>query len=148
VRLAELLASLSLATDLGLGLPMEHVLRSCVLALNLADDVGLDESDRAAVYYVALLAWLGCHADSHEQAAWFGDDIALRADAQMVDSAGPELAAFILRRVGTGSPPWRRALRVGSLVLPGPRRDAGDADDALPDRRPVRTAARPRPGGP
>jgi HD-GYP domain-containing protein (c-di-GMP phosphodiesterase class II) len=119
VRLAELLASLSLATDLGLGLPMEHVLRSCVLALNLADDVGLDESDRAAVYYVALLAWLGCHADSHEQAAWFGDDIALRADAQMVDSAGPELAAFILRRVGTGSPPWRRALRVGSLVLPG-----------------------------
>jgi HD-GYP domain-containing protein (c-di-GMP phosphodiesterase class II) len=119
VRLAELLASLSLATDLGLGLPMEHVLRSCRLGLNLAEEVGLDESERAVVYYVALLAWLGCHADSHEQAAWFGDDIALRADAQMVDSAGPELTAFILRRVGTGAPPWRRALRVGALLLPG-----------------------------
>ena len=98
---------------------MEHVLRSCVLGLSLAEEVGLDESDRAAVFYVALLAWLGCHADSHEQAAWFGDDIALRAEAQMVDSAGPELAAFIVRRVGTGDPPWRRALRVGSLLLPG-----------------------------
>jgi HD-GYP domain-containing protein (c-di-GMP phosphodiesterase class II) len=119
VRLAELLASLSLATDLGLGMPMEHVIRSCMLGLSLAEDVGLDESERAAVYYVALLAWLGCHADSHEQAAWFGDDIALRAEAQMIDSAGPELAAFIVRRVGTGSPPWRRALRVGSLLLPG-----------------------------
>jgi hypothetical protein len=28
VRLAELIASISLATDLGLGQPMEHVLRS------------------------------------------------------------------------------------------------------------------------
>jgi hypothetical protein len=78
VRLAELVASLSLATDLGLGQPMEHILRSCVLGLRIAEDVGLDESERAVVYYVALLAWLGCHADSHEQAAWFGDDIALR----------------------------------------------------------------------
>jgi HD-GYP domain-containing protein (c-di-GMP phosphodiesterase class II) len=90
-----------------------------MLGLSLAEDVGLDESERAVVYYVALLAWLGCHADSYEQAAWFGDDIALRAEAQMVDSAGPELAAFILRRVGAGAPPWRRALRIGSLLLPG-----------------------------
>jgi HD-GYP domain-containing protein (c-di-GMP phosphodiesterase class II) len=119
VRLAELVASLSLATDLGLGQPMEHVLRSCVLGLSLAEDVGLDESERAVVYYVTLVAWLGCHADSYEQAAWFGDDIALRADAQMVDSAGPELTAFVLRHLGRGDPPWRRALRVGSLLLPG-----------------------------
>ena len=113
------MASLSLATDLGLGQPMEHVLRSCVLGLSLAEDVGLDESERAVVYYVTLVAWLGCHADSYELAAWFGDDIALRAEAQMVDSAGPEHAAFVLRRVGRGRPPWQRALRVGSLLLPG-----------------------------
>jgi HD-GYP domain-containing protein (c-di-GMP phosphodiesterase class II) len=119
VRLAELVASLSLATDLGLGQPMEHVLRSCVLGLSLAEEVGLDESERPVVYYVALLAWLGCHADSYEQAAWFGDDIALRADSHVVDSAGPEITAFILRRAGKGAAPWRRALRVGSLLLPG-----------------------------
>jgi hypothetical protein len=71
VRLAELVGSLSLATDLGLGQPMEHVLRSCVLSLRIAEDLGLDESERAVVYYVGLLAWLSCHADAHEQSAWF-----------------------------------------------------------------------------
>jgi hypothetical protein len=42
VCVAELVAALSLGTDLGLGQPMEHVLRMCVLALGLADRLGLD----------------------------------------------------------------------------------------------------------
>jgi hypothetical protein len=71
---------LSLAIDLGLGLPMEHALRSCLIALRLAERAGLDEAERAVVYYVGLLAWVGCHADAYEQAAWFGDDIARKAD--------------------------------------------------------------------
>ena len=59
VRLAELLAVLSLATDLGMGQPMEHVLRQSLLALRLAERIGLDESDREVVYYASLLAWVG-----------------------------------------------------------------------------------------
>jgi hypothetical protein len=35
LRLAELIAAWSLATDLGLGLPQEHVLRQCRIALGL-----------------------------------------------------------------------------------------------------------------
>jgi hypothetical protein len=46
-----------------------------------ADEERTDESERAVVYYVALLAWLGCHADSHEQATWFGDDTAAREES-------------------------------------------------------------------
>ena len=79
VRLAELVAALSLGVDLGFGQPMEHVLRQCLIALRLADQVGLGEQDRAAVYYAALLVNVGCHADAHEQAKWFGDDIALKS---------------------------------------------------------------------
>src|ERR687887_872136 len=75
VPLAEIVAVLSLATDLGYGQPMEHVLRSCALALRLSESLGLKESERAVVYYVALLACVGCFADAHEQARWFGDDI-------------------------------------------------------------------------
>lgn len=48
VRLAELLAVLSLGTDLGLGQPMEHVLRQCLIALRLAGPAGLDAEDREA----------------------------------------------------------------------------------------------------
>ena len=46
VRLAELVAALSLGVDLGFGQPMEHVLRQCMIALRLADRIGL-EDDRA-----------------------------------------------------------------------------------------------------
>ena len=41
VRLAELVAALSLGVDLGFGQPMEHVLRQCLIALRLAERVGL-----------------------------------------------------------------------------------------------------------
>jgi hypothetical protein len=116
VRLAELIGSISLATDLGLGQPMEHVLRSCILGLRIAEDLEFEESERAVVYYVALLAWLGCHADAHEQAAWFGDDIALRADKHFADSVG---ARFLISHVGRGETPVRRVRRVGSLLLSG-----------------------------
>jgi HD-GYP domain-containing protein (c-di-GMP phosphodiesterase class II) len=119
VRLAELIASMSLATDLGLGQPMEHILKSCVLGLRIAEEIDLDESERAVVYYVALLAWLGCHADAHEQAAWFGDDIELRADSHSEDLVGPAMATFVLRHIGRGAPPLRRARLLGSLLLTG-----------------------------
>lgn len=121
LRLAELVAAWSLATDLGLGLPQEHVLRQCRIALGLSERLGLDEADRAAVYYVAMLAWVGCTADSHELAHQFGDDLALRADAHRVDLAGLPMVGFLLRRVGTGRPPLRRAGMAAALVASGGR---------------------------
>jgi HD-GYP domain-containing protein (c-di-GMP phosphodiesterase class II) len=121
LRLAELIAALSLATDLGLGLPEEHVLRQCRIALGLADRLGVEEAERAAVYYVALLAWVGCTADSHELAAQFGDEIAFRADAHRVDLAGLPLMGFMLRRIGDGRPPVRRAQMAATLIATGGR---------------------------
>lgn len=119
VRLAELIAALSLATDLGLGLPQEHVLRQCRIALGLAERMGLSPAERAAIYHVALLAWVGCTADSHELAAQFGDDIALRADTYDIELAGAPLASFLLRRVGTGQAPLRRAQMAAAFVTSG-----------------------------
>ena len=40
IRLAEVMASLSLATDLGLGQPLQHELGVCLSALELADRLG------------------------------------------------------------------------------------------------------------
>ena len=58
---------------------MEHVLRQCMIALRLAECVGVGEEERSVVYYTALLVNVGCHSDAHEQAKWFGDDIALKS---------------------------------------------------------------------
>src|SRR2546430_5597898 len=122
VRLAELVAALSLGIGLGFGQPMEHVLRQCLIALRLADRIGLDEPQRASVYYTALLINVGCHSDAHEQAKWFGDDIALKS--QKYDHEYPSVrgAVATMRRVGSGNPPLHR-FRVGlEFVLSG-RRD-------------------------
>ena len=122
VRLAEVIAALSLGTDLGLGHPMEHVLRQCVIALGLGECCGLDESERLEVYYVALLAWVGCHVDSYEQARWFGDDIVLRNDIYKSDLIGINKVRFAMRHVGAGAPPAQRART--ALELLWSRRDA------------------------
>jgi HD-GYP domain-containing protein (c-di-GMP phosphodiesterase class II) len=116
LRLAELIGTLSLATDLGLGLPQEHVLRQCRIAVALGEAIGVDDDDQAAAYYVALLAWVGCTADSHELAGLFGDDIALRAQSYAVDRNGLPMLGFLLRRVGSGQPAWRRARMAAALV--------------------------------
>jgi len=121
VRLAELVAALSLATDLGLGQPMEHVLRSCLIALRLGERMDLDDDERAVLYYVALLAWVGCMADSHQLARSFGDDIAFRADTYDVDLAGLPAFTFMLRHAGATGSPVERTRRVTSLVATGGR---------------------------
>ena len=112
VRLAELVAALSLGVDLGFGQPMEHVLRQCLIALRLAERAGLGEQDRAAVYYTALLINVGCHADAHEQAKWFGDDIALKSGKYRHEFGGARAALATMRLVGSGNPPLHR-FRVG-----------------------------------
>src|SRR5438132_11866634 len=78
IRLAELLAALSLGIDLGFGQPMEHVLRQCRIASRLCELAGAGDDTRAAAYYSALLVNVGCHTDAYEQAQWFGDDIAFK----------------------------------------------------------------------
>src|ERR1700742_484694 len=85
LRLAELVAALSLGVDLGFDQPMEHVLRQTVIALRLADLVGLPAESRSTLYYSSLLVNVGCHVDAHEQAKWFGDDIALKANKYRYD---------------------------------------------------------------
>jgi hypothetical protein len=117
VRLAEILAALSLGSDLGMGLPMEHVLRQCLISMRLADRAGLDATDRSVVYYTALLAWVGCHVDAYEQAKWFGDDLALKADFRTVDFDGPAaVARFMLAHFGAGLPIVDRA-KLGTELL-------------------------------
>lgn len=112
VRLAELVAALSLGVDLGFGQPMEHVLRQCLIALRLAESIGLSEDERSVVYYSALLVNVGCHSDAHEQAKWFGDDIALKAAKYEHELGSLSGALASLRMIGSGNPPLHR-FRVG-----------------------------------
>jgi HD-GYP domain-containing protein (c-di-GMP phosphodiesterase class II) len=124
IRRAELVALLSLGTDLGLGQPMEHMIRACLIALRLGEQVGLSEGERKAIYYSGLLAWVGCHTDAYEQAKWFGDDMRAKSDAHYtydMGKLGPALA-FLLRHVGGQSQPLLERARTGVAFVGEGRR--------------------------
>lgn len=99
---------MSLSIDLGLGQPMEHMLRSCVLALRIADHIGVTELGKKRIFYANLLAWIGCHADSSELAALFTDDIAFRADYYLIDAHGLPMLSLMLRHAAMGARPLPR----------------------------------------
>jgi hypothetical protein len=116
VTLAELLAAFSLATDLGLGQPMEHVLRSWQIAAQLATHMKMSDEQRESLFFVAMLAWVGCVADAPEVAAAFGDDIEFRADSYSVDLAGAAAFGFFLSHAGRGGSAAHRLRSAAGLA--------------------------------
>jgi len=127
IRAAEVVGALSLATDLGTGQPLEHALRTAVLAVRLGELAGASGRELADTYYVALLHASGCTSNSHEAAQLYGDDIAHRAAFFLIDATNPaEVLAFYRANVGVGrTPEVRTALLEDAVANAGPRaRDA------------------------
>jgi hypothetical protein len=130
IRAAELVAALSIATDLGTGQPLEHALRTAVLAVRIGELAGASAADLSDTYYVALLHASGCTSNGHEAAQLFGDDITHRAAFYLVDPTKPEeLVEFYRANVGVGRSPEVRARMVedadhavaGIAIVPGAR---------------------------
>ncbi|GAA2156070.1 HD domain-containing protein [Nocardioides koreensis] len=119
VTLAELLAAFSLATDLGLGQPMEHLLRSWQIASRLGRLVGLPDDQQPTLFHVAMLSWVGCVADAPEVTASFGDDIVFRADSYQADLGGLSGMAFFLGHAGRGQPLPQRLRVAATMVATG-----------------------------
>ncbi|MBI4338332.1 MAG: HD domain-containing protein [Chloroflexi bacterium] len=117
VRLAEVIAALSLATDLGMGQPMEHALRRCLLAVRIGEALGVSEGELRAVYYVALVCSVGCTVKLKEFTPWFSDEIAAAREAAMVDPSGIAGATrFLISHVGKGDPLLGRARKVVGVL--------------------------------
>ena len=116
--MAELCAATSLFTDLGTGQPTEHGLRTCLLAMRLADALELDPAVRGEVFYVSLLRFLGCTADAAELAALAGgDEVRFLAGMAPVAMGSPrEEIAQMIRLVGAGER-WPRRLRTLARAL-------------------------------
>ena len=114
-RLSELLAGLSLSTDLALGQPMEHVLRACLIAVRVAQRMGLDEEAQADAYWVTLIATV-CTGESFEMAKLFGDDIAFRSGMHHIGPSQFAVMFLALRQAGSGRSPLARAGNIASIV--------------------------------
>ena len=120
IRLAEVVATLSLATGLCTGQPIEHGLRRALLAVWLGDALGLNAEDLSDAYYVALLGSVGCTVEQTLFAKYAKDDIALNAKTLSIDPTNPlQTYAFGLRNFGAGEGPLRRAGRVLAAMRSG-----------------------------
>jgi HD-GYP domain-containing protein (c-di-GMP phosphodiesterase class II) len=114
--LAELVSTLSIASDLGMGRPMERVLRQTVIAMRLADVAGVDPAVRAATYYTSLLTWVGCATDTSELTHLFGEEEGLYADSHDGDLTPMAMGLFVARHLGRGGPALRRVGMVGRFL--------------------------------
>lgn len=64
LRSAEIIATVCLATDLGMGFPMEHGCQATLMAVRLCDVLGVDEAVTNQVYYGSMLMYTGCTSDA------------------------------------------------------------------------------------
>ena len=108
LRTADLLAALSLASDLAIGLPAEHAVRSCYIGMHIADHLRLSADQLADVYYAQLLMDAGCTAWTSQLAGFIlSDEIAARRDLFFHrDGNDPvEIFGWLRQHMATGAAP-------------------------------------------
>lgn len=111
IRAAEVIAALSLATDLGIAVPLEHGLHSTLFAMRLADRLGVDSEMASQTYYGCLLFYVGCTANADVAAEIFGADNALTTYATpfRFGSRAEMMAGFLRAVAPPGGAPLVRA---------------------------------------
>jgi HD-GYP domain-containing protein (c-di-GMP phosphodiesterase class II) len=121
LRLADLLAGLSIASDLGFGLAPETAMRSCLIATGLARALGLPENDVSDTFYASLLFHVGCPAFSHETAALFGNELTLLRAVARTNLADPgDYETTLIPEATRSLPPHARKRLADRIVHEGP----------------------------
>lgn len=95
LRTAEVIGTLCLATDLGMGFAFEHGLRTAVIAMRLAERLGVDRQTAVETYYGSLLSHAGCTTDAHVAAEVFGGSLTEHLNPVMYASARAAAAGLV-----------------------------------------------------
>jgi hypothetical protein len=115
VRAAELIAALSLATDLGIGVPLEHGLHSTLFAMRLCERLGVDPRDGVPDLLRVPAVLRRLHRPCRHRSGNFGEDDALTTYATPARfGSRPEMAVGMLRALAPPrGAPLARVLQVG-----------------------------------
>lgn len=117
LRLADLLAGLSMVADMGYSLPVGHAMRSCLIGVELARNFGLEEQEIADTFYTSMLVHVGCLGFSHEMSAAFGDELnANRAGARTNFSDPRDIFVTLIPETTRGLTPPAR-LRAATFIV-------------------------------
>src|SRR5690349_3671801 len=103
MRLAELIGTLSLATDAGIGVADESGLATAIVAARLGALLGADAREQSDAYYLSLLRYAGCTADAHHASALFGDEVQFGTDTFGLDYGDPrQMLPAVMRNARKG----------------------------------------------
>jgi HD-GYP domain-containing protein (c-di-GMP phosphodiesterase class II) len=127
LRVSEVMAALSLATDVGMGQPMEQGLGVCVLSVRFAGELGASEDELRRIHRIALLRHIGCTAETLAFADIMGDEIAARRrGGSWVDWGNPrEALGYMVSTMARNHPPLTAVRRIATLPAAVPRMRAG-----------------------
>jgi HD-GYP domain-containing protein (c-di-GMP phosphodiesterase class II) len=103
LRLAELVSGLCVVSDLGKGLSDSQGLRTCVLAMDLAERLDLPPETRQTLFWVALLRFVGCTTTATEMSQ-LGDEIVVSREFASADTRNLRDVASRARRVAGSRP--------------------------------------------
>ncbi len=105
LRLSEIIASLSYALDVADGNALGHSVRSCLIGMRLADEIGLDIEGRSSLFYGLLLKDAGCSSNAARVTALYkADDLELKRRVKLVNhNSIPEALRYIWTSVGSAS---------------------------------------------
>ena len=123
VRTAEIIAAISMATDLAVGFPLEQGLRSCVIAARLCDRLDVDTDTASQAYFLSLLFYVGCNAPAEVGWDVFAEDDSLTTyGTPFRFGTRAEMARGMMRAVAppTSAPhlrAWRLARRLPELAI-------------------------------
>lgn len=114
----DVLRSFAVLGEIGRGLAPGHGDRACLVALAIADRLGVDDEERAAVMATSLLFHAGCTAgSSHFAALIAADELAAQRDMCLCDPGNlAELLGWVRRNVAAGAPLPARLGRVLQFV--------------------------------
>jgi HD-GYP domain-containing protein (c-di-GMP phosphodiesterase class II) len=123
VRLSEVVSALSYALDITEGQPEGHAVRTCLIGMRLAREIGLPPPTRSALFYALILKDLGCSSNSAKVSYLFGaDDRDVKRDVKITDwTRSGDALKYLFRNALPGRSTFRRILRTIALAIRGSR---------------------------
>lgn len=122
LRTADLLGAFSLASDLAMGLHMEHGARSCYIGMHIAQEMGLPSEECTNLYYAELLKDAGCTTWTSQLAGfWLVDELAAKRDLQFFRNVRNPLdvISWLMKYVAAGAPLPTRATHFLDFLVKG-----------------------------
>jgi putative nucleotidyltransferase with HDIG domain len=120
IRTSEIISALSYALDLTEGRPMGHSVRSCMLGMRIAQQIGMPQEMQADLYYALLLKDAGCSSNSSRLFHILNaDEIRAKGDVKTTDwtRVGWESLHYAVSHVATNSPLPERVWRLLQVAV-------------------------------